>query len=125
VINCITHYKPHNSKRNGALEHRFIASGAEVKTIAAWLVKDNERHGEWIMDKRALALLDNNLTTQPLRFKFEILESDHGSRSSPAHTRSHNAHEAEQGRRAGCELEQRVALRSQWRLRRMIQQSDQ
>jgi hypothetical protein len=88
MINCITHYKPHNSKRNGALEHRLIASGAEVKTIAAWLVKDNERHGEWIMDKRALALLNNNLTTQPLRFKFEILESV-TDREAAQRTRDH------------------------------------
>lgn len=79
MTTSITHYKPHNASRSGSLEHRFIASGAGVKTIAEWLNKDNERHGEWMMDKRALELLLNTSpalhSAQLLRFKFEIRES--------------------------------------------------
>ncbi|MCK2056632.1 hypothetical protein [Methylobacterium sp. 37f] len=74
----ITHYRPQNPKRSGALEHRFIAAGPEVTTIAKWL-RDNNEHGEWRMDPHAQTLLSGTsqgpAPEEPLRFKFEIHES--------------------------------------------------
>lgn len=74
----ITHYRPQNPKRSGALEHRFVAAGSEVTIIAKWL-RDNNAPGEWRLDERGRALLSgvaqNPEPDEPLRFKFEIHES--------------------------------------------------
>lgn len=87
----ITWHRSTTAKRSGFYEHTFVARGAEVKTVAAWLRKDNESHGEWIMDEHADTLLSGTSQAgqpaEPLSFKFHINES---ATDAEAGTRTRN-----------------------------------